>query len=814
VEYLILAVAVIGAGLFGFEAYRKRRHLHERLDVAGLVAARIGQPSSSAGVTGLIADRVRDDPTPQWSVIGDRPEEDEEEEEEEEEEEDVEDEEEPLEEEEEDDEPRDEAEEEGSEDEVALGGVWDSLDEALDPDSFRPKLAEGAELAYFPLRWGNDYAMVSSPDRATHFTLEIWEADLVKRMDGTHSLGELVVDHLDRYGELDAPAVLGLVESLRRAGIFDPAPLDVETVVKQRLDPSSAGTKKLREFLKTLKLSWSGANDLMYAAYRGGLRYVFTTPGLVIGGILAIGGVAAYLAVVLSGRFHLTIGNPPVQAAIILVLGFVLTAAHEAAHALVLVHNGRKIGSSGFLIYFGSPAFYVDASDGLMMSTGKRIAQAAAGPLAELALAGIASIALFVWPGSSVAPFLFKFSFLNYYVIVLNLIPLLELDGYWILSDAIQVQDLRPRSLAFVQRDMWRKLWKRERFTRQEVGLALYGVLGLVFTVFTLLAGVYFWRRVFGQLLIDLWNRGAATRILLLFLVLLLAGPAVRGVIAAIRAVVRRVRAIVRRIRFRLESDWRVEAAALIDALPAFDDLPVDVLNDLAGRVKLRTVPRGQAVFYRGDRADAFYVIRTGRVAVEDEDPETGDTTVLTTLARGESFGELGLLRRSPRQATIRAVDDVELFEVDRPTFDRLLAEAIEAPDFGPTMQTYAELKALPAFRTLPIADLSEVLGHGGWVSAAPGERLVEQGDIGDAFYVIAAGQVDVTKDGSHVTTLGTGRHFGEIALLEDVPRTASVTARTPLRAFRLDREGFEAILADAFRHGTLRPATDRTWEH
>jgi CRP-like cAMP-binding protein/multisubunit Na+/H+ antiporter MnhG subunit len=468
------------------------------------------------------------------------------------------------------------------------------------------------------------------------------------------------------------------------------------------------------------------------------------------------------------------------------------------------------------MIYFGAPAFFVDSSDGLMMERRQRIVQSFAGPYAELIIAGAAATIVWAFPGSIAAPLLYKFALLNYFVIFLNLVPLLELDGYWILSDLIQVPDLRPMSLQFIRYDLWRKLRARERFSKQEAGLGLYGTLGVAFTIFAFATSFYFWREIFGSLVGKLWNGGVLGRVLLLALAVFVTGPLLRGLIELARALLRRFRAVWEQVRFRLETSWRVEAATLIDRLPILEDLPEEVLSDLAGRVRLRAFPRGKPVIRQGDRAQAFYVVRRGTLQVVEEDRRTADRRVLRVLGPGESFGELGLTEAAPRTATVEAIDDTQLFEIDKSTFERLLADMVHVPEFAPTLEAVAELRALPAFAALEPDELSEILAHGRWVNVTPGKAILEQGEAGDAFYAIASGQVEVVEDGTLVRTLGPGAHFGEIALLEKVPRTASVVARTPVRAFRLDRGGFDGLMAGAFRKGTLKPSSnvDRTWQH
>ena len=690
--------------------------------------------------------------------------------------------------------------------EVGTNGadVWERIAHLVDASELRPKLADDIEIRVFEQRWGEGYVMIANPRDLLHYRLAASDLPLLDMMDGTRTVKEIVIERFEESGEIELTAVIDLVRSLYQGNFLERRFVDVPSMVTRAMDPVTERRRKAREFGRTLSIEWEGAHRLVQWLYDHGLKWVFTPAVLVLLIVTSVIGLGFFVNLVRDQQFGIAGRSLAIGFIVLIVLDYVMVFCHELGHALVIVHNGRRIRSAGFQIYFGSPAFFVESSDGLMMDRRQQIIESFAGPFAQLVLAGIASIIAASFPGWILSETMYKFAVLNYLVVIMNLIPLLELDGYYILADLIEIPDLRERSLVFMRRDLFHKLRTRERFSKRDAGLALYGVLGIAFTIFSLYTAYYYWKTVFGDLVSRLWAQGAATRVLLLILAAFIAGPLLRGLIKLLRAIGREVRAVWRRIQFKLETGWRVEASELIDALPMFEDIPVDALNEIAGRVRLRGLGDGQPVFRQGEQPDAFYVVRTGVLEVVEEDSESGDERRLRDLGRGESFGELGLVTAAPRAATVRAIGSAEVFEVSKGAFDHLLADKLHLPDFEPTLQQIAELRGLHCFAGLSTAQLWELLERGGWVSFAPGERIMREGDFGDSFYAISSGQVDIVKDERLVTTIGRGSYFGEVALLMEVPRTATVIARTPVRAFRLDREGFDRLVGDAFRRGTL----------
>jgi MFS family permease len=104
-------------------------------------------------------------------------------------------------------------------------------------------------------------------------------------------------------------------------------------------------------------------------------------------------------------------------------------------------------------------------------------------------------------------------------------------------------------------------------------------------------------------------------------------------------------------------------------------------------------------------------------------------------------------------------------------------------------------LKRVRMFRPLPMPAIDFLAGNVEHVACPAGEDVIRQGDHGDRFYVIDAGEADVVADGRLVTTIGAGEGFGEIALLRDTTRTTTVCARTDLRLYTLESVRFIAAI-------------------
>ena len=110
-------------------------------------------------------------------------------------------------------------------------------------------------------------------------------------------------------------------------------------------------------------------------------------------------------------------------------------------------------------------------------------------------------------------------------------------------------------------------------------------------------------------------------------------------------------------------------------------------------------------------------------------------------------------------------------------------------------------LSSVPLFAELSRQELEQIAGVGREVEFAQGSPIVEHGMQASDFYLILDGQALLEVPKKKPRQLGPGDSFGEISVLDGGPRTATVTAQTPVKAFRLGRDEFETVLD---RHGSI----------
>ena len=255
--------------------------------------------------------------------------------------------------------------------------LYVSLTESLEVANLRPRMRDGCEVKIFRLRWGNDYAMLARDDRELHYRLEVWEAELLPKMDGTRTVGELVVERMEAGGGLDAEPVTDLVAGpvrgrlprsrphpdrradRRPARSLVPGPEEAEALRQDPLDRlegrGSARPLLLSEPPAALLLVARRVWSLASSPSPGWSRSSMSLP---------------------RGRFSTRArDSAPAEAAILLALAFFLTFMHELGHAVVISRYDRKVKSAGFMIYFGAPAFFVEATDSLMLDRRQRILQ-------------------------------------------------------------------------------------------------------------------------------------------------------------------------------------------------------------------------------------------------------------------------------------------------------------------------------------------------------------------------------------------------------------------------------------------------------
>lgn len=203
----------------------------------------------------------------------------------------------------------------------------------------------------------------------------------------------------------------------------------------------------------------------------------------------------------------------------------------------------------------------------------------------------------------------------------------------------------------------------------------------------------------------------------------------------------------------------------------------------------------GEDIIIQGDIGDIFYLLEDGLVDVYVTKRGSPEIKV-HTYTPGNSFGELAIMYNAPRAATCRAQTECKLWALDRVSFKVIVVAAAMQK-----REMYVGfLKNVPILESLTEMEIMTLADSLAEEKYQDGQVICNQGDSGDYFYIVKDGvavctQKDSTGKDKEVARLSSGNYFGEIALLTDKPRQATVKAEGLLKVLALDRATFTRVM-------------------
>ncbi len=425
---------------------------------------------------------------------------------------------------------------------------WSSLGEAVDATAVTPQRRTDIIAAH--LEGADDsYYVLKDPIRKNYIRLSESDYALWWQMDGQKSVKDLLFYNLMRYRSLPIGHLKNLVASLRQNYFLEEEPTGIYDQLRTALEasaPASQGRKILNAFLHT-ELDINGLEDFFTPLYRQ-TKWLFSTVMQILFMLVILGGGWLFASIFFSDDNIFSGTNSSVGTGVIslFIANLFVIFIHELAHGLTTKHWGRELNRGGFLIYWGFPAFFVDTRDTWLSPRLHRVLVSWAGPHSGLILGGIAGGLLtiinsdfytneidIIW-----VRFIYHVGFLAYFSVIINLNPLLELDGYFMLMDWLEMPGLRQRAIRFWREEMldsWRQQKKPiahwQEASRTERIFTVFGALTLVYSTYALYIALVFWNNKLWPFAVTLWEGGGWGRWLLLLVTAVLVIPGIYYII-------------------------------------------------------------------------------------------------------------------------------------------------------------------------------------------------------------------------------------------------------------------------------------------
>jgi CRP-like cAMP-binding protein len=247
-----------------------------------------------------------------------------------------------------------------------------------------------------------------------------------------------------------------------------------------------------------------------------------------------------------------------------------------------------------------------------------------------------------------------------------------------------------------------------------------------------------------------------------------------------------------------------VQAVFVLDVhhlqkLVPFNEMPESHLGEILKIAQVSQQPSGKKLFKRGQDDTQVHYLLEGNINLLDEDFN------ITPVSASDPTAIHALDNETPHRFSAITKGECRMLQFDKDRLDLLMtweqAASSEGEDSGEDEDWMSALLESELFTKVPPAHIQQLFATFKTQKAGKGEVIVQEGQQGDRFYVLASGKAVVTRrrvDGEEtLAELGAGRFFGEEALIGETTRNATITMTSPGKLMYLDKEQFKKLLEE-----------------
>jgi len=375
-------------------------------------------------------------------------------------------------------------------------GLWVNLQNTLDVKQSKPKQAEGIVSKEMVDGSGRHFMLKNSRTHS-YIRLSPEEFWIWQRFTGEKTVQQIVLDYFMEYKSFAFAAVVGLIERLTEGNMMSERPRHLYAGIAQELQEQAIAHKAtwLARVAFTKEWSIKGLDSHLDRIYKYGGWIIFSLPVQIALLLVSVLGTFLFFQISKEPQYALFGSNAGGTIIKLGVLAYIPLLIHEFGHAITAKHVGCEVYKGGAMLYYGLPAAFVDTTDVWMFGKRARLAVTWAGPYTGYIISGTTALIVYFWKDISLttATSLLQIGLIGFFTSTMNILPLLKLDGYYILADWLEIPRLRERSMEFIAKSLRPKLAKREAWTRDEYIFLVFGLLAFLSTFYFTYSGIHYW---------------------------------------------------------------------------------------------------------------------------------------------------------------------------------------------------------------------------------------------------------------------------------------------------------------------------------